>query len=503
MRKPMSEENIVRFAKDTPDHLSAGAIWTSIKLTDIVDIDQTQIRDQYDDGVIEELKRIFNWQDPYGNDDKDKNYYPYALPEIVVVRCPQDKKKFWILDGHHRYQAALATGKETVRGMIVNNSGNIKSLKVNDIDDLRFLQARENEDAVATRTRETKRRQIIATMKKRPNWNLHQVAEYCNVSWQLAFAVHEELSTSGEHKLTSPGKKVQEAVGKPENASKSNRELAKELNVGEATVRRVRQNSKMKNDAPDAGKDAEKVGDCAGCLRLALKPYVVSLQNGKKLRFCSESCAEEYASREGLIFDADSARFFDNEEDFRNADALDRVSQKAQDYLKCSDPELEEHLKNKNWTEKQRKDFAEGIRAYHEHKNENSMPKTKNWADEKLDGYLYEEERQRQLEKNASDARALDNVSKKAQEFLDERAPAEPAKQQYQKPEVLDAPPASADSKPAPTVQTSKVVKSGSIPLKDVDNIQQIVDDVCDWLGDRVAAFAVLFQDKRSRTEDE
>lgn len=495
----MSEENIKRMPTNTPDHLSAGAIWTSIKLTDIVDIDQTQIREQYDEGVIDELKRLFNWQNPYGNDDNDKNYYPAELNEIDVVRCPQDKKKFWIIDGHHRYKAALATGKETIRAMIVNNNGKIKSLKVNDIDDLRFLQARENDDAVANRTRETKRRQIIAAMKKRPNWNLHQVAEYCNVSWQLAFAVHEELSASGEHKLTSPGKKVQEAVSKPENASKSNRELAKELDVSEGTVRKVRKISKSKKYAPDA----EKVGDCSGCLRLVLKPYVVTTQNGEKLRFCSESCAEEYACREGLFFDADTARFVDNEEDFRNADALDKISQKAQDYLKSSAPELEEHLKNKNWTEKQKKDFEEGIRAYHEHKNENSMPKTKNWADEKLDGYLYEEERQRQLEKNASDARALDNVSKKAQEFLDERAPAEPAKQQYQKPEVLDAPPASADSKPAPTVQTSKAIKSGSIPLKDVDNIQQIVDDVFEWLGDRVAAFAVLFQDKRRRTEDE
>ena len=411
MRKPMSEENIKRMPTNTPDHLSAGAIWTSIKLTDIVDIDQTQIREQYDEGVIDELKRLFNWQNPYGNDDNDKNYYPAELNEIDVVRCPQDEKKFWIIDGHHRYQAALATGKETIRAMIVNNSGNIKSLKVNDIDDLRFLQARENDDAVANRTRETKRRQIIAAMKKRPNWNLHQVAEYCNVSWQLAFAVHEELSASGEHKLTSPGKKVQEAVSKPENASKSNRELAKELDVSEGTVRKVRKNSKSKKYAPDAGKDAEKVGDCAGCLRLALRPYVVTSQNGERLRFCSESCAEEYASREGLIFDADSARFFDNEEDFRSADNLDKISQKAKTWLDDHDPQPRPTLNKAT----------------------------------------------------AETRRVVPDVEK----------------------------------------PTSKVVKSGSIPLKDVDNIQQIVDDVCDWLGDRVAAFAVLFQDKRRRTEDE
>lgn len=486
MRKPMSEENIKRFPTNTPDHLSAGAIWTSIKLTDIVDIDQTQIREQYDEGVIDELKRLFNWQNPYGNDDNDKNYYPAELNEIDVVRCPQDEKKFWIIDGHHRYKAALATGKETIRAMIVNN-GKIKSLKVNDIDDLRFLQARENDDAVANRTRETKRRQIIAAMKKRPNWNLHQVAEYCNVSWQLAFAVHEELSASGEHKLTSPGKKVQEAVSKPENASKSNRELAKELDVSEGTVRKVRKISKSKKYAQDNTSESGSNSRAYNwqdphCL-LDGKPLIqgdATLYNdydGTILSFCDEDCAKKWAYKNNRTWSEYSCNL--------------------------GLQEAEEYLNQKNWTKQQRKDFAEGIRAYHEHKNENSMPKTKNWADEKLDGYLYEEERQRQLEKNASDARALDNVSKKAQEFLDERAPAEPAKQQYQKPEVLDAPPASADSKPAPTVQMSKMVKSGSIPLKDVDNIQQIVDDVCDWLGDRVAAFAVLFQDKRRRTEDE
>ena len=369
--------------------------------------------------------------------------------------------------------------------MIVNNNGKIKSLKVNDIDDLRFLQARENDDAVANRTRETKRRQIIAAMKKRPNWNLHQVAEYCNVSWQLAFAVHEELSASGEHKLTSPGKKVQEAVSKPENASKSNRELAKELDVSEGTVRKVRKNSKSKKYAPDTGKDAEKVGDCSGCLRLALKPYVVTTQNGEKLRFCSESCAEEYACREGLFFDSDTARFFDNEEDFRNADALDKVSQKAQDYLNDSDPELEEYLNQKNWTNQQRKGFEEGVQAYHEYKNKKSMPKTSDWADEKLDGYLFEEERQRQLEKAEKGERSS--------EFYEPQRRPSLAKVTAETRRVV----------PDVEKPTSKTIKAGSIPLKDVDNIQQIVDDVCDWLGDRVAAFAVLFQDKRRRTEDE
>ena len=415
MRKPMSEENIKRMPTNTPDSLSAGAIWTSIKLTDIVDVDQTQIREQYDEGVIDELKRLFNWQNPYGNDDKDKNYYPAELNEIAVVRCPQDEKKFWIIDGHHRYKAALATGKETIRAMIVNNNGKIKSLKVNDIDDLRFLQARENDDAVANRTRETKRRQIIAAMKKRPNWNLHQVAEYCNVSWQLAFAVHEELSASGEHKLTSPGKKVQEAVSKPENASKSNRELAKELDVSEGTVRKVRKISKSKKYAPDYVKyppESRKypgtkwvTGDCDECGALAFDALVVMEPSGNSRQFCDKECADSYAKKHGFILDMETRTFLVDVNADKDADALDKVSQKAQDYL-----------------------------------GRPTLNKT-----------------------TAETRRVVPDVEK----------------------------------------PTSKAIKSGSIPLKDVDNIQQIVDDVCDWLGDRVAAFAVLFQDKRRRTEDE
>lgn len=88
------------------------------------------------------------------------------------------------------------------------------------------------------------------------------------------------------------------------------------------------------------------------------------------------------------------------------------------------------------------------------------------------------------------DADALDKVSQKAQDYL-----SQPALNKI----------TAETRRVIPDVEkpTSKVMKSGSIPLKDVDNIQQIVDDVCDWLGDRVAAFAVLFQDKRSRMEDE
>lgn len=492
--EPPKYGHIIYIPDHEPESLNQDCKVCPIPIASIVDVEETQIREAYNQQVIDDLKLLFK-EDDQDKESKDysvyldpKNHkeieecYPLCLPPIIVARCPDDKEKFWILDGHHRYQAAVESGRTWISAQIINP----KYFKIKNIDDLRFLQARENTDAVANRTNETKRRQVRAARLK-SDWNANQIARYCHVSWNLVVDVIQEDSSGKYERKGAPADKVQEAIDKPENASKSNRELAKELNVSEGTVRKVRKNQKKEKYAPDNTSESGSNPRAYNwqdphCL-LDGKPLIqgdATLYNdydGTILSFCDEDCAKKWAHKNNRTWSEYSSNL--------------------------GLQEAEEYLNQKNWTKQQRKDFAEGIRAYHEHKNENSMPKTKNWADEKLDGYLYEEERQRQLEKNASDARALDNVSKKAQEFLDERAPAEPAKQQYQKPEVLDAPPASADSKPAPTVQTSKVVKSGSIPLKDVDNIQQIVDDVCDWLGDRVAAFAVLFQDKRRRTEDE
>lgn len=313
-----------------------------IPIASIVDVEETQIREAYNQQVIDDLKLLFKEDD---EDKESKDYsdyldpkghkeieecYPLYLPPIIVARCPDDREKFWILDGHHRYQAAVESGRKWISAQIINP----EIFDIRNIDDLRFLQARENTNAVANRTNETKRRQVLAAILM-SDWNANQIARYCHVSWNLVVDVIQECLSSGKYERKStPSDKVQEAIDKPENASKSNRELAKELGVGEATVRRVRQNQKVENDAPSA----DKVGDCSGCLRLALKPYVVTAQNGEKLRFCNESCALEYACRKGLIFDAESARFFDNDEDFRNADEIAKklkdVSGKAKEAVK-------------------------------------------------------------------------------------------------------------------------------------------------------------------------
>ena len=331
-KEPPKKAHIIYIPDHEPESLNQDCKICPIPITSIVDVEETQIREAYNQQVIDDLKLLFK-EDDQDNESKDysvyldpKNHkeieecYPLCLPPIIVARCPDDIEKFWILDGHHRYQAAVESGRTWISAQIINHT----YFKIKNIDDLRFLQARENTDAVANRTNETKRRQVRAARLK-SDWNANQIARYCHVSWNLVVDVIQEDSSSGKYERKgAPADKVQEAIGKPENASKSNRELAKELNVSEGTVRKVRKNQKKEKYAPQ--------------------------EPGEEL------------------------------------DNLNRASAAAQD-----------------------------------------------WLDN------HEEPQER---------------------------------------------------------PTSKSIKSGSIPLKDVDNIQQIVDDVIDWLGDRVETFKIIFNDR-------
>lgn len=422
--EPPKYGHIIYIPDHEPESLNQDCKVCPIPIASIVDVEETQIREAYNQQVIDDLKLLFK-EDDQDKESKDysvyldpKNHkeieecYPLCLPPIIVARCPDDKEKFWILDGHHRYQAAVESGRTWISAQIINP----KYFKIKNIDDLRFLQARENTDAVANRTNETKRRQVRAARLK-SDWNANQIARYCHVSWNLVVDVIQEDSSGKYERKGAPADKVQEAIDKPENASKSNRELAKELNVSEGTVRKVRKNQKKEKYAPDNTSESGSNPRAYNwqdphCL-LDGKPLIqgdATLYNdydGTILSFCDEDCAKKWAHKNNRTWSEYSCNLGikDVANADKDADALDKVSQKAQDYL-CHP----------------------------------TLNKT-----------------------TAETRRVVPDVEK----------------------------------------PMSKVVKSGSIPLKDVDNIQQIVDDVCDWLGDRVAAFAVLFQDKRSRTEDE
>ena len=481
---------------DCPEKIDLGATVLIIELKQIVDADKTQIREQENGKVIDDLVMQYQMEEQAQGLKTDA--YPKNLPPIVVVRTPADSKKFWIIDGHHRYAAAVTCRYKKIVASVIDNS----IFQVKTLDDLHFLQGRENISVTANRTAETKRRQVLAVLKKRPYWTMNQIAQFCRVSFYLVESVIGEMESAGKKVATrKPAEKAAEAIANPKNEKKSNRQIAKETGVGEATVRRLRQNSNPKNDAPETTQENSSDPRAYNwkdphCL-LDGKPLnqgdatLYNDYDGTILSFCDDTCAKTWSEQNDRVWSEYSCNF---------------VLQ-----------EVAEYMNKKNLTEQQKKDFVEGIRAYHESKNQNSMPKTKNWADKKLDGYMYEEGRLRQQrllakkkigcafcgkseapyvvalpdgkelsfcdeacacqyscreglyfesddkrfynnDAEARDAHALNNVSKKAQEFIDNNAPAEPAKEPYEKPEVLDAPPASADGKSETTHLTPQEI---------------------------------------------
>ena len=420
-------ENQPELPPDYPWAVTLGSAVKMIPIDAIGSTTTTQIREAYNEETIKEFERMYRSENEPG---------AAQLPPIVVVLAPGEKDRYWILDGHHRYTAAVRAHMTEIPASIVTPDKK-RYLEVKDMSDLHFLQARENGQTIANRTTETKRRQVRAALRKRPKWTNKQLAVYCNVSFEFVDKVRTEMEKEGTIAVTKkPSEKAAEAVANPENKKKSNRQIAKETGVSEGTVRQLRKNSTSKNYAP------------------------------------------------------------------------------------ALTPELKEYLSKQNWTEQQKNDFAEGVNAYHEFAQKNSMPKTDDWADKKLDGYMYEEDRLRQqrllakkkigcafcgkseapyvvalpdgkelsfcddscacqyscreglyfdaddkrfynTDEEARETHALDNISQKARDFLDNNAPvtsAEPAKEEYQKPEVLDAPPTSANAKPATPLLTPKEI---------------------------------------------
>ena len=218
-----------------------------ISLDSIIDVDKTQIREAYDNGVIADLSLMFAEppEDLEGEETDEADYYPPELPPIAVVPAPGDDSKYWIIDGHHRYKAAKATGKRMILADIRDG--------VKDLDALRYLQANCNGEAVANRTIETRRRQVKAAIKAEPKWYPFQIARYCHVSVDLVHSVFAELEAQ---KPKKPIEKAQAAIADPANAGKSNRQIAKAAGVTEGTVRKakadeVRKNSEPKKYAPE------------------------------------------------------------------------------------------------------------------------------------------------------------------------------------------------------------------------------------------------------------
>lgn len=219
----------------------------TIRIEQIVDVEQTQIREKYSEETLEELTRI--WKLTQGADVKT------IEPILVILKPNVDDLKFWIIDGHHRYKAAVKAGVKELEVHLASP----KLFKVRNTDELNFLQARENAETRANRTKATKYRQVEAVLKDHHHWTNNQIAQYCTVSSAFVKDVREGMESIGRiPTYKKPKEKAAAAVADPKNDKKSNRELAKEVGVDEKTIREVRKNSILKNSAPV---EAEAVDD--------------------------------------------------------------------------------------------------------------------------------------------------------------------------------------------------------------------------------------------------
>lgn len=297
-----------------------------INIDSICDVDKTQIREGYDNGVIADLSLMF----------ADGNEYPEELPPMTVTQKPGDDFHYWLVDGHHRYKAARNTGKTQIKARILD-AGTVK-----DLDDLRFLQAAENAEAVANRTVETRRRQVKAAIKKRPDWRTFQIARYCHVSYDLVNSVWAELEAQDEaQKPKKPIEKAREALKKPGSGGKSNRQLAMECGVDEGTIRKakeeVRKYSDPKNSAPQTPEEFieehnREFPDCANCDAPNVGDLIEYDWNGDKLYFCDSECADEFAEKNGLEVDHVNSMFIEKDFDAQ----LEKVASKAEASLKAA-----------------------------------------------------------------------------------------------------------------------------------------------------------------------
>ena len=407
-------------AKDYPLELNFRMLKTVVNMDDIEDVEQTQLRECESENVFKELKRLYTAEMEACSTER---LHGGKVPLLRLIRKPGTKNKFWIIDGHHRYKAARKAGAKEIAVEVADP----RLFKVKNLDELHFLQARENATTQANRSTHDKFAAAEAVLKHHHHWTNNQIAKYCTISSAIVETARVKMEATGAiPKHEKPQAKAAAAVENPENAKKSNRELAKELGVGEATVRRVRQDSKQKNDAV--------VPACLKCGKTLdpkrRKGLTYTSEKGVKVKFCCRECVQTYAAENNLILDernhilsakpklkpeAAEEVHATPEEEVQDADsaALDKVSSRAQEWVDQHKPkcfhgydtvaELDERKEQntRGWTIEQLAEFEEGVQAYRASDKKKPYPKMSDWTDEKYEGFLYAHERERIQEKEA------------------------------------------------------------------------------------------------------
>lgn len=404
-------------AKDYPLELKFRMLKTVVNMDDIEDVEQTQLRECESENVFRELKRLYTAEMEACSTER---LHGGRVPLLRLIRKPGTKNKFWIIDGHHRYKAAQKAGAKEIAVEVADP----KLFKVKDLDELHFLQARENSTTQANRSTHDKFKAAEAVLKNHHHWTNNQIAKYCTISSAIVETARKKMEATGAiPKHEKPQAKAAAAVENPENAKKTNRELAKELGVGEATVRRARQDSKQKKDAV--------VPACLKCGKTLdpkrRKGLTYTNEKGEKVKFCCRECVQAYAAERDLILDeskhilSEKPRKKEEPKDepadvpVVDADsaALDKVSSRAKHWIESHKPkcfhgyetvaELDERKaeNTKDWTAEKLAEFEEGVQAYEKSDRNKPYPKTTDWSDEKLEGFIYANERERISEREA------------------------------------------------------------------------------------------------------
>lgn len=407
-------------AQDYPLDLTFRMLKTVVSMDDIEDVEQTQLRECESENVFKELKRLYTAEMEACSTER---LHGGKVPLLRLIRKPGTKNKFWIIDGHHRYKAAKKAGAKEIAVEVADP----KLFKVKNLDELHFLQARENATTQANRSTHDKFAAAEAVLKHHHHWTNNQIAKYCTISSAIVEAQRKRMEATGAiPKHEKPQAKAAAAVDNPENAKKSNRALAKELGVGEATVRRARQDSTKKNDAADPA--------CLKCGKTLppkrRKGLSYTAENGEKVKFCCRECVQAYAAERDLILDernhilsakpklkpeAAEEVHATPEEEVQDTDsaALDKVSSRAQRWVESHKPkcfhgydtvaELDERKEQntRGWTIEQLAEFEEGVQAYEKSDRNKPYPRTSDWSDEKLEGFIYANERERISEREA------------------------------------------------------------------------------------------------------
>lgn len=468
-------------------------IW-AVKLTM-----DTQARERMDEETVETYRQIYA-----GEIEKA------TLPPIEVVK-DDISLSYWIIDGNHRLRAKRLNSK------IYTKKDEIFSEKFTRIDAIirprLYPNLRAQEEALirsaeANKTHGLPRsigdkrravRILLNASKDQAKVSDSAIAVRAGVSRELVKSVRKEMEEGGQRQTRkTPAERAREVIADPENENKSNRELAKMSGVSEGTIRVMKKAKEQLEQYQGNQEENANLEKTQAAAAKWLKENAVEVPK-------ADPEERDYQRRPTLLKITEETKR-------KPAPPLPSkfgigTSGKQPDKKTKSEEAMEASLRKRNVPEEliqtvplnlldaavqikemlghyeggARKEYHTGINT-RKGANPKKPPKQDQWSVQKRDGYEDQDTLMIEIEQQGADAAKWYDW---AQDYI------------YQE----DAPAAEPETKE--TSGKAEKTKSGAIPLKDVENLSQIVEDIYEWLGDRVGAFTVLFMDKRNHSNEE